>query len=123
RECRACLLDLRRDEVHRFHLSDTERAPAPANEAEHEAAFGEQAGRRNACAVVILKLEFWNLRAYGKNVRGLTFLPQLREGPSVNRLRLRRNVLRDQFLALGKDVAERANVNLRLRFFQRTPLH
>ena len=31
----------------------------------------------------------------------------------MNSLRFRRNVLRDQFLALGKDFAQGANVSLR----------
>ena len=44
RERRACLLDLRQDEIHRLHLANAKRAPAPTNEAEHEASFGEQIG-------------------------------------------------------------------------------
>jgi len=35
RERGTCLLDLRQDDVHRFHLTNTERAPAPADETEH----------------------------------------------------------------------------------------
>ncbi len=66
----ACLLNLWQDEIHRFHLADAERAPAPADEAEHEASFREQVGRRDALAVVILKLEFRNRRSDRQNIRG-----------------------------------------------------
>ena len=121
---RACLLDLWQDEIHRFHLTDAKRAPAAADEAEHEASFGEQVGGGDALAVVILKLEFGNLRADGQNIRGQTlFLLQFRDGARMNRLRLRRNILRDQFLALGKDLAQRTNVSLRSRFFEGAPFH
>ena len=41
----------------------------------------------------------------------------------MNRLRLRRNVLRDQFLALGKNLAQRTDVSVRTGFFERSPFH
>src|ERR1700728_679354 len=70
RERSANPLNLWRDEVHRLHLTHAERTPAAADEAEYEAAFCEQIGGRDGLAVVIWELEFGNLCADGKNIRG-----------------------------------------------------
>ena len=51
------------------------------------------------------------------------FSLQLRDGARMNRLRLRRNIFRDQFFALGKDFAQWANVGLRSGFLEGSPFH
>src|SRR5439155_16568393 len=78
---------------------------------------------RNYLAVVIRKFECRGLRTDGQStfreMPGLQFRDSLR----MNRLGLSRNVLGNQFFALGKDLAQRSRVSNRTGFFERTPLH
>ncbi len=117
------LLDLRDDQVHGFHLSDAERAPAAADEAEHEAAIGQQVGGTDQFSVVIMEFELGRFRSDGQDVRREILLFQFIDGLCVDFLRFCRDVLRDEFFALGVDVAQRTKVSRRGGFFQGTPLH
>lgn len=72
---------------------------------------------------MILKREFWSLHADGQGVRREMFLFELSDNARVNRLRLGRNVLGDQFFALGKDLAKWTRVGARSCFFKRSPFH
>ena len=72
---------------------------------------------------MILKVEFGSLRADGHNIRSQALLLQFRDGPGMNSLRLRRNILRNRFLALGKDLLQSADVGLGTRHFERSPFH
>ncbi len=67
---------------------------------------------------MILQFELGCLRADRKNVRGGVSLLELSNNLRMNRLRLGRNVFGDQFFALGEDLAERASVKARSRFFE-----
>ncbi len=58
-------------------------------------------------------------RTFGGEIALLEFGDGLR----VDGLRLRRDIFRDQVLAFGEDLAQRARVGLRVRFFQRAPFH
>ena len=105
------------NQVHRFHLSDTKRAPSSADETEHELSLGEQVGRRNKLAVVVGEIEGRRFGSDRQNVRCKMPSLEFRDGLRVNGLRLRRNILRDQLLALGKDFAQRTRVEAWTGFF------
>ena len=51
------------------------------------------------------------------------FFLKLGNSARVNGLRLRRDILGDQFLALGKDLAQRARIEGGARLFEGSPLH
>ncbi len=74
-------------------------------------------------AVVIVQMEFRNLRADGQNIRRKLLAFQFGHGPSMNGLRFGGNVLGNRLLALGENFAKRAKVTRRSRFFESAPFH
>src|SRR5258708_2813597 len=72
---------------------------------------------------MILKFELRSLCTHRKNVLREIPLFKISDGSGVNRLRLRRNVLRDQPFALGKNFSQWTNVSLWAGFFEGAPFH
>ena len=123
-ESRPGLMNLRQDEIHGLHLPHTKRTPSPADEADYQASFRQQVRRRNELAVVVRKFERRRRCSDRQDVRSKVSRFQVSDRQGVNRLRLRRNVLGDQFPALGEDLrsGRRASRTL-VGFLQRSPLH
>ena len=104
-EGRSGLLDLRQGQIHGFHLSDAERAPAPADEVDDEAAIRQQVGGADKLAVVIRQFEFRRFCADGQDVGSETLRLEFSDRLRVDSLRFGGDVLGDQFFALGVDFA------------------
>ena len=73
-------------------------------------------------AVVVGKFECGRFRAHRQNVLREMSSFEFGDGLRVNGLRFRRDIFRDQFLTLGKDLAQRTRVSLRARILRESAI-
>src|ERR1700735_4221607 len=118
----SCPLDLRRNQIHRLHLPPAKPTPPPPNKAQHELLPRQQGRRGEDLAVVVRKFECGSLRPDRNEVRRQEPPLEFSNGLPVNGLSLGGSVLRDQFLAFGKDLAKRPLIGACVGSLQRSPL-
>jgi hypothetical protein len=111
------------DKVYGFQLSDTERAPASTKKTDHQSALGQQIARRNQLAVVICEFKRRRLCTCREGASGHPRLLEIGDYSGMDSLRFRRNVFGNEFLALGKNLAQRPCIRVRTRFFEGAPFH